>query len=246
MANTSSTNRGPAGGFQVGPLLLLGAPGVGKGTQAQRLVRRFLIPQISTGDLLREHVRTGTELGTLAKLLMDAGKLVPDEVVNSMVARRLMQPDASGGYVLDGFPRTKHQSEWLDAELSHSSSVLPLIALQIQVPEMELLQRITGRRICQTCQHIYNIYFHRPVSEGLCDTDGTPLEQRTDDTEPAFRKRMIEYSAKTAVVIDHYRSQGRFREIDGTGPVEIVETKLVDALQGLRGEDQADTTWLSR
>ena len=154
-----------------------------------------------------------------------------------MVAQRLEQPDASEGYILDGFPRTKNQSEWLDEALSHPTRVLPLIALQIQVPEEELLQRITGRRICSVGQHIYNVYSHPPRLQGVCDVDGAPLRQRSDDTEAAFRKRMIEYTAKTAVVIDHYRARGRFSEIDGTGPVEIVEVRLIDALRRLRGED---------
>ena len=232
--------------LRVGPVLLLGAPGVGKGTQAQRLVETFQIPQISTGDLLREHVRAATKLGLAAKLLIDAGKLVPDNVVNSMVAERLQQPDTARGYVLDGFPRTANQSEWLDHELARTTGVLPLIALQIYVPEEMLIERITGRRICSACQHIYNTFSHPPKREGFCDLDGSPLQHRSDDTEAALRKRMTEYVAKTAVVIEHYRSQGRFSEIDGTGPIEGVETKLIDALRVLREEAHASTTWQSR
>lgn len=233
--------------FDPGPVLLLGAPGVGKGTQAQRLVQRFGIPQISTGDLLREHVRNGTELGVTAKLLMDGGKLVPDDVVNGMVRDRLLRPDTARGYVLDGFPRTKNQSEWLDEQLQAIVDVLPLVALQIEVPRTELLERITGRRICTGCQHIYNVYSHPPAREGLCDLDGSPLQHRSDDTETAFQKRMTEYGAKTAAVIAHYRERGRFQEVDGTGPMNAVETRIMNALSHLRAHDtRDDVAWQSR
>ena len=235
MAYLSSSIPETGPGFVAGPVLLFGAPGVGKGTQAHRLVQAFGIPQISTGDLLRQHVRAATELGITAKLLMDGGKLVPDDVVNGMVAERLRQGDVGSGYILDGFPRTKAQSEWLDTELTKSEGDLPLVALQISVPEEELLQRITGRRICSACGHIYNVYSHPPKLEGVCDVDGTALQHRSDDTEAAFHKRLVEYAAKTTPVIDHYRSQGRFAEIDGTGTVDGVAGKLVAALQGLRG-----------
>ena len=246
MATISLANTDGLAPFPIGPVLLLGAPGVGKGTQAQRLVQTFHIPQISTGDLLREHVRAATELGTRAKGLMEAGRLVPDEVVNGMVAQRLQQPDVTAGYILDGFPRTRAQSEWLDGELSRSASHFPLVALQIQVPEEELLQRITGRRVCSLGQHIYNIYSHPPKREGICDEDGAPLQQRSDDTEAAYRKRMVEYAAKTATVIDHYRAHGRFREIDGVGLIDSVEGKLIDALRELRKTEHMGETWPSR
>ena len=230
-----------------GPVLLLGAPGVGKGTQAQRLVQRFDIPQISTGDLLREHVRRGTPLGAAAKQLMEAGKLVSDEVVNGMVADRLLQPDTGTGYILDGFPRTEAQSEWLDGELRRLNTVLPLLALQVEVPQAELLRRITGRRICTACQHIYNVYSHPPAREGLCDVDASPLQHRTDDTEAAFERRMAEYAAKTAAVIDHYRGLGRFQEIDGVGSMDAVAARITGALARLRAHDgQDDREWRSR
>ena len=233
--------------FALGPLLLLGAPGVGKGTQAQRLVQRFHVPQISTGDLLREHVRKGSELGITAKQLMENGKLVPDDVVNGMVRDRLSQPDALQGYILDGFPRTKMQAEWLDDQLQQIVDDLPLVAIQIDVPRTELLERITGRRICTACQHIYNVYSHPPIQEGICDMDGSPLQHRSDDTEAAFHKRMTEYAAKTAAVIEHYRERGRFRQIDGTGPMEAVESRITNALSELRAHDiRDDVAWQSR
>ena len=233
--------------FAPGPVLLLGAPGVGKGTQAQRLVQRFHIPQISTGDLLRSHVRSGSELGVTAKKLMDGGKLVPDEVVNGMVQERLTQPDTAQGYILDGFPRTKMQSEWLDAQLDQIVDEGPLVALQIEVPQAELLKRITGRRICTACQHIYNVYSHPPAQLGVCDLDGSPLQHRSDDTETAFHKRMMEHVAKTAAVIEHYRERGRFREIDGTGSMEAVELRIANALADLRAHDtRGKVAWQSR
>ncbi len=220
--------------FIPGPLLLLGAPGVGKGTQAQRLAQQLRIPQISTGDLLREHVRIGTRLGQMAKRLMDVGQLVPDEVVTGMVAERFGQPDTTRGFILDGFPRTTQQASWLDQNFRQSAVQAPLVALQIEVPVADLLKRITGRRICKIGQHIYNVYSRPPKHEGLCDVDGSELQQRSDDTEEAFERRMAEYSAKTAAVIAHYQAQGRFRAIDGTGTMEQVEVGISGALAQLR------------
>ncbi len=220
--------------FLPGPVLLLGAPGVGKGTQAQLLMAAFRIPQISTGDLLREHVLAGTELGKTAKALMDQGKLVPDEIVNGMVADRLARPDTIPGYILDGFPRTTGQADWLDGKLPELHDAPPLIAIKIHVATEELLRRITGRRTCPTCNRIYNIYSHRPAEDGRCDFDGTALQHRSDDTEGAFYKRMTEYESKTAPVIEHYRAQNCFREIEGTGTLEAVEERIIDAIQELR------------
>ena len=220
--------------FFAGPVLLLGAPGVGKGTQAQLLVASFGIPQISTGDLLRQHVHDGTELGKLAKTLMDAGQLVPDNLVNSMVAVRLADPDTEHGYILDGFPRTGGQAQWLDATLPTLKQRLPLVAIQIQVETDNLLRRITGRRTCPTCKRIYNVYSHPPQVDSVCDFDQTSLIHRSDDTEAAFRERILEYIAKTGPAIEHYRSQGRFREVDGTGSLEEVENRIIEILRELR------------
>lgn len=217
-----------------GPVLLLGAPGVGKGTQAQLLVASFGIPQISTGDLLRQHVQDGTALGKVARGLMDSGQLVPDDLVNSMVAARLRNPDTAHGYILDGFPRTEVQASWLDATLPTLEQRLPLIALQIKVDTHDLLRRITGRRTCPTCKRIYNIYSHPPKVEGHCDFDGTPLIHRSDDTEAAFAERLSEYTSKTGPAIEHYRRQGRFREIDGSGPFQTVEDRIIHTLRELR------------
>jgi adenylate kinase len=229
-----------ADNFLPGPVLLLGAPGVGKGTQAQRLMADYSIPQISTGDILRDNIARGTDLGKAAKGLMDQGQLVPDEIVNDMVGARLTQPDVENGYVLDGYPRTLGQAEWLDAHLSSTSvrqqagQTLPLVAINIRVDEQELLRRITGRRICPVCKSIYNIYSNPPKSEGVCDLDGSPLQHRSDDTEAAFTERMKAYNSLTAPVIEHYSRQGRFREVDGAQTVEQVTSAIESALKQLR------------
>lgn len=220
--------------FLPGPVLLLGAPGVGKGTQAQILVANFKIPQISTGDLLREHRRNKTQLGLIADELMRQGKLVPDDLVNQIVATRLREPDTANGYILDGFPRTLAQARWLDSHLVETQSPEPIIAVEIQVDEPQLLRRITGRRTCPKCNRIYNIYFNPPRQDELCDHDSTQLVQRADDTEEAFHKRMEEYRAKTLPVIPHYKAAGRFRTVNGDAPVETVAADILCALKELR------------
>jgi adenylate kinase len=217
-----------------GPILLLGAPGVGKGTQAKELVKLWDIPQISTGDLLRANVAQGTELGRTAKEIMGRGELVPDSLVNEMVAVRLQQPDTARGYILDGFPRTLPQASWLDGRLAASGQVLPVVAVSIHVDYNQLLRRITGRRNCPTCQSIYNLYGKPPQKEGFCDLDGTALVQRGDDTEKVFEERMRAYSALTAPVVDHYRDLGRFQEVDGDRPILEIAAGIVAAVERLR------------
>ncbi len=224
----------PSRTFQPGPVLLLGAPGVGKGTQAQRLVGKYGIPQISTGDLLRQHGKDQTELGRMATTLMKAGQFVPDDVVNGMVADRLAQPDAALGYVLDGFPRTEAQANWLDGELGRRGGDR-LIAVEILVPRADLLERITGRRTCSMCRHIYNIFFNPPKVEGICDLDGAPLVHRSDDTVDAFERRMVEHTEKTGAVIAHYRAMGSFQDVNGMGSLDEVEARINTALMVLRG-----------
>jgi adenylate kinase len=226
--------------FLPGPVLLLGAPGVGKGTQAQLLMADYGIPQISTGDILRDNIARGTELGKAAKGLMEQGQLVPDQMVNDMVGARLEQPDVERGYILDGYPRTLGQAEWLDAHLASESkagkpeAALPLVAVNIRVDEEVLLRRITGRRICAKCKHIYNVYSKPTKQEGICDFDGSPLQHRSDDTESAFAERMKAYNSLTAPVIEHYSRQGRFREVDGDRSVEEVTASIESSLRELR------------
>ena len=221
-----------ASDFLPGPVLLLGAPGVGKGTQAQRLMAEFGIPQISTGDLLREHRKNHTPLGMLADTFMVKGKYVPDDLVNQMVAVRFEEPDTEHGYILDGFPRTLNQAEWLDTKLV--AYLLPVVAICITVPEDVLLKRITGRRMSRSGV-IYNIYSNPPKVEGICDEDGTPLEQREDDTEEVFHERMKAFRGKTEAVIEYYRSHGnRFAEVNGDRPVDEVTQGIRAALLQLR------------
>jgi adenylate kinase len=218
-----------------GPILLLGAPGVGKGTQAKELVKRWRIPQISTGDLLRANVAQGTELGRTAKEIMGRGGLVPDSLVNEMVAVRLTQPDTANGYILDGFPRTLVQAAWLDERLAARAVGLPVVAVSIHVDYNQLLRRITGRRNCPVCQSIYNVYFKLPQRDGFCDADGATLVQRADDTEKVFAERMRAYTALTAPVVEHYRASGRFAEVDGDQPIEVVMAGIAAAVERLRG-----------
>ena len=217
-----------------GPILLLGAPGVGKGTQAKELVKLWGIPQISTGDLLRANVTQGTELGKTAKEIMGRGELVPDSLVNEMVAVRLDQPDTANGYILDGFPRTLVQAAWLDGSLAARATGLPVVAASIKVDYNQLLRRITGRRNCPVCQSIYNVYGKPPQKEGFCDVDGAALAQRADDTEKVFEERMRAYEASTAPVVEHYRALGRFAEVDGDRPITEVAAGIVAAVERLR------------
>jgi adenylate kinase len=217
-----------------GPILLLGAPGAGKGTQAKELVKLWGIPQISTGDLLRANVTEQTQLGKTAREIMARGELVPDTLVNDMVAVRLLEPDTVRGYILDGFPRTLGQANWLDARLEAQPEALPVVAVSVQVNYNQLLRRITGRRICPLDQSIYNIYVNPPKKDGFCDLDGAELIQRDDDTEEVFKERMRAYAALTAPVVEHYRAQGRFAEVDGDRPIAEIAAGIVAAVERLR------------
>ncbi len=219
-----------------GPILLLGAPGAGKGTQAKELVKLWEIPQISTGDLLRANVAQGTQLGRIAKETMGRGSLVPDSLVNEMVAARLQQPDTATGYILDGYPRTLNQASWLDGRLAAHPENLPVVAVSIHVDYNQLLRRITGRRNCPVCQTIYNVYLNPPRIDGVCDVEGAALVQRADDNEQVFAERMRAYSAETEPVVDHYRGLGRFVEVDGDRPIEVVAAGIVAAVERLRSQ----------
>ncbi len=222
-----------ASDFLPGPVLLLGAPGVGKGTQAQRLMAEFGIPQISTGDLLRQHRKDHTPLGILADDLMSQGKLVPDDLVNQMVAARLQEPDTEHGYILDGFPRTLNQAEWLDRQLV--AYLLPVVAINIVVDERVLLERITGRLTCPLCGTIYNTYSKPPKKDRVCDFDGAALVQRADDTVEVFQERMRSFEQKTTAVIEYYREHGnRFAEVDGGRPIDEVTQSIRATLLRLR------------
>lgn len=235
MATSESRNNA----FHPGPILLMGAPGVGKGTQAKLLVRRWSIPQISTGDLLRANVSSGSELGTAAKHLMDAGTLVSDDLVNRMVEQRLTKADTLQGYILDGFPRTLAQAEWLDDQLGGNANALPLVAVSIRVEYNQLLRRVTGRRICPKCGRIYNVFLQPPARNGVCDADGTPLQSRDDDSESVFEGRMRAYEDQTAPVLHHYQALHRLIEVPGEGEPEAIADRLEAAVQGARKQQES-------
>ncbi len=219
----------------VGPIVLLGAPGAGKGTQAKQIAGRYGIPQISTGDILRDNVARETELGKQAKLTMNSGKLVPDNLVNCMVAERLNQPDCRRGFILDGFPRTVVQAEWLDQELvarGFGSSHLPAVVISMVVSYNQLLQRLTGRRTCPVDGKIYNIYFQPPKIVGKCDFCGAELVQRKDDEEEVISERLTSYERQTLPLVEYYRRQGSLRQVDGELPVEQVTAEIFRLIEG--------------
>jgi adenylate kinase len=217
-----------------GPILLLGAPGSGKGTQSDQLVKLWNIPHISTGELLRANMAQGTALGKIAQQSVNHGELVHDSLVNDMVEARLHEPDTANGYILDGFPRTLGQATWLDGRLALEAKSLPVIAVSIQVDYNQLLRRITGRRNCPVCATIYNVFMNPPKRDGFCDIEGAALVQRADDTEKVFKERMRVYEGLTAPVIEHYRALGRFAEVDGDRPIGVIAAGIVAAVERLR------------
>jgi adenylate kinase len=217
-----------------GPILLLGAPGSGKGTQSDQLVKFWNIPHISTGDLLRANMAKGTSLGKIAQQSVNRGELVHDSLVNEMVAARLREPDTANGYILDGFPRTLGQATWLDGRVATDGKSLPVIAVSIHVDYNQLLRRITGRRNCPVCGTIYNIHMNPPKRDGFCDVEGAALVQRADDTEQVFKERMRAYAGLTAPVVEHYRALGRFAEVDGDRPISVIAAAIVAAVERLR------------
>ena len=219
-----------------GPILLLGAPGSGKGTQSDQLVKLWNIPHISTGELLRANMAQGTALGKVAQQSVNHGELVHDSLVNEMVAARLREPDTANGYILDGFPRTLGQATWLDGRLASDGQSLPVIAVNIQVDYNQLLRRITGRRNCPVCATIYNVFMNPPKRDGFCDIEGAALVQRADDTEQVFKERMRAYAGLTAPVVEHYRTSGRFVEVDGDRPIGVIAAGIVAAVERLRNQ----------
>ena len=216
----------------VGPIILLGPPGAGKGTQAKRIAERYGIPQISTGDILRSNVQRSTELGLQAKAIMARGELVPDDLVCNMVASRLREADCVPGFILDGFPRTASQAGWLDAFLeheffdnSHAGNCLPIV-IRIDVDYNRLTERLTGRRTCQANGHIYNVYSQPPRVADVCDVDGSPLVTRNDDREEVIRERLKAYDLQTRPVAEYYQQKGRLVSVNGDLPVEQVTGQM--------------------
>ena len=217
-------------------VVFLGPPGAGKGTQARAIAAHYQVPHISSGDLLREHVAEGTELGLKAKSIMARGELVPDELVCDMVAWRLRQRDAEAGFILDGFPRTAAQAGWLDAFLeheffdnSHAGKLLPFV-IQIEVDYNNVLRRLTGRRTCPA-GHIYNLYLQPPRVDEVCDVDGFKLVIRNDDREEVIRERLAAYEQQTKPVADYYWGKGRLVAVNGDAPVTEVTAQIARVLQ---------------
>ena len=197
-------------------LILLGPPGAGKGTQAKMLIDAYGIPQISTGDMLREAVKNQTALGMEAKKFMDSGQLVPDEVVIGLAKDRIAQPDCEKGFMLDGFPRTVPQAEALDKVLDGMGKKIDHV-ISIEVPNSELLGRLTGRRTCKACGQGYHVMFDPPKQEGVCGKCGGELYQRDDDNQETVSNRLKVYGSQTEPLIDYYKAKGLLRPIDGVG-----------------------------
>jgi adenylate kinase len=222
----------------IGPVILLGPPGAGKGTQSKRITEHYRIPQVATGDLLREHVKEQTPLGREVEAIMARGELVPDHLVCDIVAWRLRQPDAARGFVLDGFPRTRRQATWLDAflkleffESGKWAAWLPIV-LRIEVDYNKVLLRITGRRTCPTCGTIYNVYSNPPRVDELCDKEGAKLVMREDDCEEVIRERLEAYERQTKPVAEHYRKLGRLVVINGDQSVDEVAAAILKEIEG--------------
>ena len=214
-------------------VVLLGAPGSGKGTQAKMLVQKYGIPQISTGDLLREAVSRGTELGLQAKAAMDAGQLVSDEVVLGIIRERVRNPDTARGFVLDGFPRNLAQAAALDNLLTAAEQPLD-VAVLLNVDFDILMQRLTGRRTCGTCGRVYNVYTTPPKLEGRCDVCGGALRSRADDNEETIGNRLRVYETQTRPLIQYYQRKNRMVEVDGVGDIDAIFERLVAVLAPYR------------
>lgn len=215
-------------------LVLVGPPGAGKGTQAEYIAAHLAVPKISTGDIFRANVGMGTPLGVEAKRYMDAGLLVPDEVTINMVADRLAEQDASGGFLLDGFPRTTPQAVALDKLLAERGTALDVV-LELVVDSGEVVRRLSGRRTCRGCGKIWHVEFDPTAQEGICDRCGGELFQRDDDQAETISERLRVYARDTAPLVDYYGAQNKLAGIDATGPVEDITVRAIDALRSYGG-----------
>ena len=218
-------------------LILLGPPGAGKGTQAERLVEDFELPYFATGDMLRAAVQEGSPLGQQAKEYMDRGDLVPDEVITGVIIERIDSPAAAAGFLLDGFPRTVPQAEALDAEVERLGRRLTATLL-IDVPDEDVIRRLSGRRVCAKAGHLYHVDFDPPAREGVCDHDGSPLEQRDDDMPETIRHRLEVYHRQTRPLIDYYDERGILRRFDGSRKPGEVHDHILATLATLRLEEE--------
>lgn len=210
-------------------LVLLGAPGAGKGTQAKKLTEKYTIPQISTGDILRKAVADGTSLGKEAKSYMDKGELVPDSVVIGLVKERIVRDDCKNGYILDGFPRNTSQAEVLDKVLADMKAPLDT-ALSVDVEKNDLMKRLTGRRTCKGCQQMYNVHFSPPKKERVCDKCGGELYQRDDDKEETIKNRLDIYEKSTVPLIDYYSKKGILKSVNGIGSIDEIFNNVCSVL----------------
>jgi adenylate kinase len=210
-------------------LVLVGPPGAGKGTQAEFIAEHFGVPKISTGDIFRANVSGGTDLGRLAKKFMDAGDLVPDEVTNAMVRDRLAQPDATDGFLLDGFPRNVQQAGELDGILDEIGSTLSVV-LDLDVDHDEVVRRLSGRRTCKKCGHVWHVEYDPPSVDNVCDKCGGELYHRDDDFPDTVRHRLEVYSSQTAPLIEFYGTRDQLVAIDALGTVEDVTERAIEAL----------------
>ncbi len=208
-------------------LILLGAPGAGKGTQAELICQRLHIPAISTGNILREALKSGTELGQKAKTFMDAGNLVPDDVVIDMLKERIAQPDCKDGFILDGFPRTIPQAEALDA-----MGVVIDRVIDIEVPDEKIVTRMSGRRVCEKCGASYHLVYNPPKVEGVCDKCAGALVQRKDDNAETVRDRLTVYHNQTEPLKSYYAAQGKLFEVNGDRDVEVISADILKELEG--------------
>jgi len=210
-------------------VVLLGPPGVGKGTQGRLLAERLEVPLVSTGEMLRDAVKNGTPLGRRAQAVMESGQLVNDEIMIGLVNERTAQADAGSGFILDGFPRTTAQAEALDAMLGRRGQTLDAVVL-LTADEAQLVKRLSARRECPTCKRVYNRVSQPPRRDAVCDDDGTALVQREDDREETIVRRLAVYRTQTAPLVDYYRGQGRLREVRSEGDVRVVFDAVATAL----------------
>jgi adenylate kinase len=220
-------------------LVLLGPPGAGKGTQAQALVTRYAIPQISSGDLLRAVVREDSDNGREAASYMDRGQLVPDEFVLKLISERFRKQDARDGFILDGFPRNVSQAEALGQRLARAGLMLDKV-IAVMLADDEILERITGRRTCRNCAAMYHVVFEPPTKPGVCDKCGGELYQRDDDSEDTVRERIKVYHAMTQPLLDYYQRLGLLAEVDGVGRPEEVAKRVLTALEGVAAPSKVE------
>lgn len=213
-------------------LVLLGPPGAGKGSQAELLVQRYALPHISTGDMFRAAVKNGSALGNKAKEYMERGLLVPDEVTNGIVADRLSQSDAQRGFLLDGYPRTVSQAEFLEDVLKKSNRQLTAV-IDIEVSDDVIIRRLSGRRVCQACGGVYHTQTKPPAVENICDVCRGALVQRSDDREETIRERLAVYRRQTEPLVDHYEKQGLLKRFDGSRTIAEVNDEVMAAVEAL-------------